>query len=77
VLRADDALIIVSGNPKRKKILRDDQSEYQFEFFFVNRKQKRLKVRLVDGIPVSEFVKRNADDIFLLQSGQYERMRQW
>ena len=31
-----------------------------------------MKVRLIDGMPVNEFVERNADDIFLLQSGQYE-----
>ena len=62
----------MSGKPKRRKILRDDQGEYHFEVFFVNGKQKRRKVRLIDGIPVSEFVDRNADDIFLLQSGLYE-----
>jgi hypothetical protein len=61
----------VSGKPKRRKVLRDDQGEYRFEVFFVNGKQKRRKVRLIDGIPASEFVERNADDIFLLQSGQY------
>ena len=71
-LQADDSLSIVSGKPKRRKVLRDEQGEYRFEVFFVNGKQKRMKVRLIDGIPVSEFMARNADDIFLLQSGQYE-----
>ena len=63
---------IVSGKPKRKRVLKDDQGEYRFEVFFVKGKQKRMKVRLIDGMPVNEFVERNADDIFLLQSGQYE-----
>jgi len=62
----------VSGKPKRKRVLKDDQGEYRFEVFFVKGKQKRMKVRLIDGMPVNEFVERNADDIFLLQSGQYE-----
>jgi hypothetical protein len=62
----------VSGKPKKKKVLREDQGEYRLEVFFANGKQKKRKVRLIDGIQVSEFVERNADDIFLLQSGQYE-----
>jgi len=48
-LQADDSLSIVSGKPKRRKILRDEQGEYRFEIFFVNGKQKRMKVRLIDG----------------------------
>jgi hypothetical protein len=32
-LQADESLSIVSGKPKRRKVLRDDQSEYRFEVF--------------------------------------------
>ena len=61
---------------KRKKVLRDAQGEYRLEIFFVNGKQKKRKIRLIDGLPVDEFVARNADDIFLLQEGMYEILHQ-
>ena len=53
-------------------VLKDERGEYRYEVFFVNGKQKRRKVCLIDGIPVSEFMVRNADDIFLLREGMYE-----
>ena len=62
----------MSGEPKREKVLRDDHGASRFEVIFVNGVQKRREVRLIDGIQVNEFVERNADDIFLLQSGRHE-----
>ncbi len=40
---------------------------------FVNGKQKRVKrPPTVDGIPVDEFISRNADPIWLHQNGMWE-----
>ena len=40
-------------------------------------KQKRVKREpLVDGIPVDEFIRRNADPIWLLQNEMYEELYQ-
>ena len=57
---------------KKKKVLTDQRGEFRFETYFVNGKQKRRKVRLIDGIPVEEFIEMNADEIFLVQEGYYE-----
>jgi hypothetical protein len=57
---------------KKKKVLTDKRGEFRFETYFVNGKQKRRKVRLIEGIPVEEFIEMNADEIFLVQEGYYE-----
>jgi hypothetical protein len=57
---------------KSRKILRDERGEYRFESFFVNGRQRRRKVRVIAGVPVREFIERNADDVFLIQEGMYE-----
>ncbi len=45
---------------------------------FVNGKQKRVKrPQTIDGIPVDEFIRNNADPIWLLQEGMYEDLHQW
>ena len=63
----------MSKKAKRKnKILTDEHGEFRFETFFVNGRQKRRKVRLIDGIPEAEFIENNADEIFLVQEGYYE-----
>jgi hypothetical protein len=42
---------------------------------FINGKQKRvLRPELVEGIPVDEFIARNADPIWLHQNGLWELM---
>ncbi len=47
----------------------------EFETIFVNGKQKRVRRELtVDGMPVDEFVRRNADPIFLHQNEMWEEM---
>jgi hypothetical protein len=44
---------------------------------FINGKQKRIKrPPTVDGIPVDEFIRRNADPIWLHQNGMYEELYQ-
>jgi hypothetical protein len=45
---------------------------------FVNGKQKRVKrPPTVDGIPVDEFIRNNADPIWLIQNEMYEELHQW
>ena len=45
---------------------------------FVNGKQKRVKREpKIDGVPVDEFIRRNADPIWLLQNEMYEELYQW
>lgn len=48
----------------------------EFETIFVGGKQKRVKRRepLVEGIPVDEFIRRNADPIWLHQNELWEYM---
>ncbi|MHA3774518.1 hypothetical protein ACXR0O_23585 [Verrucomicrobiota bacterium sgz303538] len=56
----------------KRKVLRDERGEYRFETYFIGGKQKRRKVRLIDGIPADEFIEKYADPIFLFQEGYYE-----
>lgn len=45
---------------------------------FVNGKQKRVnRPPTVDGIPVDEFIRQNADPVWLLQNEMYEELYQW
>jgi hypothetical protein len=45
---------------------------------FINGKQKRVKrPPTIDGIPVDEFIRQNADPIWLLQNEMYEELREW
>ena len=66
----------MSKKQKPKEILRDHRGDYRLEVFFVNGKQKKRKVRLIDGLPVDEFMERNADDVYLVQEGLYEILHQ-
>ena len=50
----------------------------EYETIFVNGKQKRVKREpTVDGIPVDEFIRNNADPIWLLQNEMYEELFLW
>jgi hypothetical protein len=50
----------------------------EYMTIFVNGKQKRVKREpTVDGIPVDEFIRMNADPIWLLQNEMYEELYQW
>lgn len=52
------------------------QREYMT--IFINGKQKRVKrPPMVDGIPVDEFIQKNADPIWLHQHEMYEELYQW
>ena len=44
---------------------------------FINGKQKRVKrPPTIDGIPVEEFVRRNADPVWLLENEMYEELHE-
>ena len=61
------------GKRKRQKKLHyDDKGQFRWETYFVGGKQKRTKVRTVDGMDADEFWRRNADPIALHQAGDYE-----
>ena len=50
----------------------------EYMTIFVNGKQKRVKrPPTVDGVPVDEFIRNNADPIWLLQNEMYEELHQW
>ena len=69
---------------KRKRKLTPEQKaakakrRREYKTIFINGKQKRVKREpTVDGIPVDEFVRNNADPIWLLQNEMYEELHQW
>jgi hypothetical protein len=45
---------------------------FRTEVYFVGGRMKRRKIPLIEGLEVDEFIRRNADDIFLFQAGYYE-----
>ena len=50
----------------------------EYETIFVNGKQKRVKREpTIDGLPVDEFIRMNADPIWLMQNGMYEELHEW
>lgn len=46
--------------------------DYRVEIYFVRGKMKKRKIPLIDGMEINEFVRRNADDTFLIENGYYE-----
>lgn len=47
----------------------------EFQTIFINGKQKRVRREpMVDGLPVDEFIRRNADPIWLHQHEMWEYM---
>lgn len=67
------------GKRKRKRTAAEkaEKARRQREYMtiFVNGKQKRVKrPPTIDGIPADEFIRNNADPIWLLQEGMYEEL---
>lgn len=42
------------------------------EIYFVHGKMKKRRIPLIDGLEVEEFIRRNADDAFLVQEGHFD-----
>jgi hypothetical protein len=67
------------AKPKRKRTAAEKRARRErkkkFMTIFVNGKQKRVpRPQLIDGLPVEEFVARNADPIWLHQNELWEFM---
>ena len=65
--------------PKRKLTAAEKRARRErknnFMTIFVNGKQKRMRrPQLIEGLPVDEFIARNADPIWLHQNGMWELM---
>lgn len=63
---------------KRKRTAAEKRARRErkkkFMTIFVNGKQKRVPRPLIDGLPVEEFIARNADPIWLHENGLWEFM---
>jgi 16S rRNA U516 pseudouridylate synthase RsuA-like enzyme len=56
-----------------KRLMRE-----KYQWIFVNGKQKRVRrAPTVEGLPVDEFIRRNADPIWLMQHEEYEELHAW
>ena len=68
---------------RRRKLTPAEKAEKkrrrrEYMTIFVNGKQKRVKREpTIDGIPIDEFIRRNADPIWLLQNEMYEELHHW
>ncbi|MDA3925969.1 MAG: hypothetical protein PF904_14830 [Kiritimatiellae bacterium] len=63
-------------SPKEKADKKRRQLEYKT--VFMNGKQKRVKRELtIDGIPVDDFIRENADPIWLMQNEMHEELHVW
>jgi hypothetical protein len=61
---------LTAAERARKRLMRE-----RYEWVFINGKQKRVRrPPLVEGMPVEEFIRRNADPIWLVQDGMYEEL---
>jgi hypothetical protein len=47
-------------------------NSFRTEIYFVGGKMKKRKIPLIDGMEVEEFIRRNADDAFLVQEGHFD-----
>lgn len=60
-----------TGKRKLTKAQRERRKKYKT--IFINGKQKRvLREPMIDGLTVDEFIRRNADPIWLHQNGMWE-----
>jgi len=67
------------ARPKRKRTPAEKRARRErkrkFMTVFLNGKQKRVpRPALIDGLPVEEFLARNADPIWLHENGLWELM---
>ena len=67
------------GNPKRRRTTAEKRARREqkkkFMTIFINGRQKRvLRPQSIDGLPVEEFIARNADPLWLHQNELWEFM---
>jgi hypothetical protein len=46
--------------------------DFRTEIYFVGGKMKKRRIPLIDGMEVEEFIRRNADDVYLMQEGHFD-----
>jgi len=61
---------------RKKKIRQDEKGEYILRQYFVGGKMKHEKIYVIEGVPIDEFYRQNADPITLLQNGDYELLNE-
>lgn len=73
------ALLFIAYSQMSKRPLTPEQRRArrrrrkETEIIFVNGKQKRVKrAPTIEGLPVEEFIRRNADPTWLMANGYYE-----
>lgn len=50
----------------------------EYKFIFINGKQKRVKREpTIEGMSVDDFLRANADPVWLWQNGMYEELHAW
>lgn len=55
---------------------RKKERKAAFQIVFINGKQKRVpRTPMIEGLPVDEFIARNADPVWLHQNGMWEYIR--
>ncbi|MEX2578998.1 MAG: DEAD/DEAH box helicase family protein [Verrucomicrobiales bacterium] len=57
---------------QRRKRAPGEGRDFRYRTVFVGGKQKRIREELVEGVPVEDFLRDNADEVFLQQSGMLE-----
>jgi hypothetical protein len=65
------------GKPKRKLTTAEKRAKKErkkkYQWIFINGKQVRVKrPEMIDGMPVDEFIARNADPLWLHQNEMWE-----
>ncbi len=63
--------------PKRKKTAAEKRAKKEwkkkYQWIFINGKQvKVLRPQMIDGLPIDEYIARNADPIWLHQNGMWQ-----
>jgi hypothetical protein len=62
---------------KRKMTEAQKRKKKEYEYIFVNGKQKRIKrPPTIDGMDVDDFIKENADHIWLHQNEMWEYLEE-
>jgi len=58
---------------KKKKVKNNEDIVYEYKTIFINGKQKRIRCEpTIDGMSVDEFIRNNADLIWLHQNEMWE-----
>lgn len=67
-----------AGKAAARRAEKEKRRCREYMTIFINGKQKRVKCPpTIDGIPVDEFIRLNADPIWLWQNEMYEELYQW